>query len=527
MSWDTTLSALGISAGALLMAVSILRFGALMGRASYIRSSEERGVLLRYLGVHRVLMVFFLVGYLVVLAGILTDVHGSFGWDDQSGLVLSEGRHIAHGGQLFVSLIFLFGAIFVLIGLQLQDRMIQGVIAEADQRLESQAALLELQEQLIATDRMVAMGTLAAGVAHEINNPLAYVIANRDLLASEWGREASSGPNSRVNRRLAVMEEGLERVRSIVADLNTYAKPETNADSNAPARLHDVLQAAIAIAGNAIRNRAVLHQEIDPNAIVQGNGRRLEQVFVNVLVNAAQSIPEGDSPNQRIEIITRVEGDTAIIEISDTGKGIPSEHLDRVFDPFYTTKPVGEGTGLGLAISQSIIANSGGSLSILSTVGEGTTVTTCLPIVSSRGAGAQHAVAAKDIDRPPFTARILVVDDEPAICELLVEILSEHEVGTASGGWEAINHLKEARCDLILCDVSMPEVSGLDVLDSIRAKHPDLEDRLIFLSGGSFTSNDLLATGQRPVLAKPFRREDVAHIVNQQLTALGPYRTEA
>jgi len=389
MSWDTTLSALGISAGALLMAVSILRFGALMGRASYIRGSEERRVLLRYLGVHRVLMVFFLIGYLVVLAGILIDVHGSF------------------GGQLFVSLIFLFGAIFVLIGLQLQDRMLRGVIAEADQRVESQAALLELQERLIATDRMVAMGTLAAGVAHEINNPLAYVILNRDLLATEWSREASSGKISQVDRRLAVMEEGLERVRSIVADLNTYAKPETNADSSAPAHLSDVLHAAIAIAGNAIRNRAVLHQEIDPNAIVQGNGRRLEQVFVNMLVNAAQSIPEGDSPNQRIEIITRVGSDTAIIEISDTGQGIPPEHLDRVFDPFYTTKPVGEGTGLGLAISQSIVANSGGSLSISSTVGEGTTVTTRLPLANSQTDTALRDEATNDVERDPVTARIL------------------------------------------------------------------------------------------------------------------------
>jgi hypothetical protein len=116
MSWDTILSGLGISAGALLMAVSISRFGALMGRASYIRDGEERGVLLRYLGVHRVLMLFFLVGYLVVLAGIFTGNHGVF------------------GGQLFVSLIFLFGAIFVFIGLQLQDRMLRGVIVEAEQR---------------------------------------------------------------------------------------------------------------------------------------------------------------------------------------------------------------------------------------------------------------------------------------------------------------------------------------------------------------------------------------------------------
>jgi signal transduction histidine kinase len=277
--------------------------------------------------------------------------------------------------------------------------MLREVIAEAEQRVESQAALLELQEQLLATDRMVAMGTLAAGVAHEINNPLAYVILNRDLLATEWVGEVASGPISQVARRLAVMEEGLERVRAIVADLNTYAKPETDADSNLCAHLSDVLQSAIAIAGNTIRNRAVLHQEIDPNAMVQGNGRRLEQVFLNMLVNAAQSIPEGDSSNQRIGIITRIGSDTAIIEISDTGQGIPSEHLDRVFDPFYTTKPAGEGTGLGLAISQSIVAISGGSLSIASTVGEGTTVTTRLPLVSSQVDTAESDEATNDLER--------------------------------------------------------------------------------------------------------------------------------
>ena len=385
---------------------------------------------------------------------------------------------------------------------------------------ERSQALLDLKEQLIATDRMVAMGTLAAGVAHEINNPLAYVIANRDLLEDELINPSKPGTVSKVNRRLTVMAEGLERVRSIVADLNTYAKPEATPDISATANLSEVIQAAVSIAGNAIRNRATLHQGLRPNTIVQANQRRLEQVLINVLVNAAQAIPEGDSANQHIDISVRTEENLAVIDISDTGAGISPEHIERVFDPFYTTKPVGEGTGLGLAISQSIIAKSGGSIAISSVVGEGTTVSIRLPRTDtpvSNAATSNTTKSAPHTTQPP--ARILVIDDEPAIRELLVEMLAPHQIDTAPGANEALEHLNQRAYDLILCDISMPGMSGIDFLKTLESSNDRASENVIFLTGGAVTAKaaETLSKSRHPVITKPFRFDEVHEIVRQQL----------
>jgi len=385
---------------------------------------------------------------------------------------------------------------------------------------ERSQALLDLKEQLIATDRMVAMGTLAAGVAHEINNPLAYVIANRDLLEDELVNPSKPGTVSKVNRRLSVMAEGLERVRSIVADLNTYAKPETTADISAPANLSEVIQAAVSIAGNAIRNRATLHQNLRPNTIVHANQRRLEQVLINILVNAAQAIPEGDSANQHIEIAVRTEEDLAVIDISDTGTGISSEHIERVFDPFYTTKPVGEGTGLGLAISQSIIAKSGGSISISSVISQGTTVSIRLPLTDTPVSGAVTSDTAENLPPPTQSpARILVIDDEPAIRELLVEMLAPHQIDTVPGANEALGELQQHSYDLILCDISMPGISGIDFLKTLESTNDRASESVIFLTGGAVTAKaaDTLSKSRRPVITKPFRFDEVHEIVRQQL----------
>ncbi|WP_304608627.1 sensor histidine kinase [Hyalangium versicolor] len=258
-----------------------------------------------------------------------------------------------------------------------------GELESANTQLAASLRQLQtMQAQLIFTDRLASMGRLAAGVGHEINNPLAYVLSNLSYVYKELHRTQGTPPSDEDREELltAVKEakDGAERVRIIVQDLKTLSRPDDV--SGGRAELKEVVRAAAKIASHEIRRRARLVEELGEVPPVLGSASRLGQVFLNLLINAAQAIPEGDAEQNEIRVMARQENpQLVVVEIRDTGCGIPPENLDRIFDPFFTTKPVGEGTGLGLSLVHSILTALGATITVQSQPGQGTTFRLGLP----------------------------------------------------------------------------------------------------------------------------------------------------
>jgi two-component system, NtrC family, sensor kinase len=237
-----------------------------------------------------------------------------------------------------------------------------------------------MQARLVLSDRLVAMGTLAAGVAHEINQPLTFVISNLAFLANELRTLAGELPPGRLSEAEEVLREaamGANKVKHIVADLKTFSRAEDEART--AVNLQNVIESALTIARAELRTRARVVRDYADVPPVEGSEGRLGQVFLNLLINAAQAIPAGHPERNEIRVKLRSVQDHVIVEVSDTGGGIPPEMRSRIFDPFFTTKPVGVGTGLGLFVCQSIVTRFGGELAVESEVGRGTTFRILFP----------------------------------------------------------------------------------------------------------------------------------------------------
>ncbi|HZI09388.1 MAG TPA: ATP-binding protein, partial [Myxococcus sp.] len=252
-------------------------------------------------------------------------------------------------------------------------------LARANQDLETNMRTLrQTQAQLVQAGRMAAVGQLAAGVGHEINNPLAYIVSNlehasgeAEALARELGDAQGVGPRLRdVSQALREALHGADRVRRIVRDLRTFSRPDD--EKQGAVELHAVLDSAVKIAMGELRPRAKLMRDYGDVPLVEGNEARLAQVFLNLLVNAAQALPEGRADENEVRLVTRLGQDgTVVAEVRDTGSGIAPEALGRIFDPFFTTKPVGVGTGLGLSLCHAYLSAMGGTISVESEVGRG------------------------------------------------------------------------------------------------------------------------------------------------------------
>jgi PAS domain S-box-containing protein len=333
----------------------------------------------------------------------------------------------------------------------------------------------ELVSRVVFSDRMVSVGTLAGGVAHEINNPLAVISANLELLShsheSDLTREAM---------------QGVDRIRAIVRGLMLFSRADM--DRRATLDLHRVLELAIGITSNEIRHRARLVRNYGTPPAVEGNEARLGHVFINLLVNAAEAIPDGYADRNEITITTRVDdAGWAVVEIRDTGDGIPPEVQGRIFDPFFTTKPVGKGTGLGLSICHGIVRSLGGEIAFRSEPGRGSTFGVTLPPAAT----IPPPPPPPELQPEPFErrGRMLLVDDEVMFAGSLRRLFSgEHDVTVVSSGRHALDRITAGeRFDVILCDLMMPEINGVELHAELRRVAPDQADGMIFLTGGAFS----------------------------------------
>jgi signal transduction histidine kinase len=384
-------------------------------------------------------------------------------------------------------------------------------IREAHERLQREVTQRHRMEaQLRRAQKLEALGRLAAGIAHEINNPLAFVIANLqyvreaiDLPAEKLGQ----APLEELSSALAEACVGGDRIKQIVRDLKAFAQPHD--ESLAVVDVRPVLDFSLKMAAAEIRRRAQLVTRFDEVPAVWAISGRLEQVFVNLLVNAAQSIAPGAVEQNQIRVTVRMlDGDVAV-EIADTGEGIPAGNLERIFDPFFTTKPVGVGTGLGLSICHSIVTAFGGDLTVESEEGKGSTFRVILPSAARADSGPNRTPGTGL--RPPRAARILVVDAEPTVAKAIRRVLSGHKVQTADDGIAALALLSEQPFDLVLYDVMTRDVTPPELHRRLQEMGRGLERRLAFTVAGALAADvaKLVEQNAIPLVDKPFDAAEI------------------
>ncbi len=374
-----------------------------------------------------------------------------------------------------------------------------------------------------AAARLAGVGTLAAGVAHEINNPLAYVLANlswlRDRLDALPPARAPDGwPRAEVTQVLAEAESGAGRVRDIVRDLRHFARPH---EGVGPVDVRGPVRSALAIAQNEISHRARLETRLAEVPAVLGNESRLAQVFLNLLTNAAQAIPEGHASENLIRVsVGRGPVGQVAVEVADSGAGMAPEVRARVFEPFFTTKPVGAGTGLGLFICHGIVAGAGGRIELESEPGRGSTFRVLLPVAAQRPAAPPAAAPASP---GPRRGRVLVVDDDERVGNALRRMLQgEHEVTLEVRARAALERARAGeRWDVLLCDLMMPDMGGMELHEELRRLEPALAARMVFITGGAFTpaARDFLDRVANLRLEKPVGAAALRALVAERLAA--------
>jgi PAS domain S-box-containing protein len=362
---------------------------------------------------------------------------------------------------------------------------------------------VNLQASFERTERLAALGRLSAGMAHEINNPLAFVSLSAEALARRLGMLAPPGPQrEEMLGLLDNVSRGTGRVAAIVRDLKTFSRDAEG--ERGPVDLESVISQSTRMVRHEIAARGTLATDVPALPPVLGEPRKLEQVFVNLLMNALQALPEGRGGHVTIRAL--VEERHVTIDVEDDGSGIASEHLGRIFDPFFTTKPVGVGTGLGLSICHGIVTGFGGDISVVSEVGRGTTVRVRLLRTSARATGPEPIAS---ITRAPRRGRVLVVEDQAPLAKTLARALADqHDVSVVNCAADAITRLSSADgvFDVIVCDMLMPDGTGADVFERVTARRPELAARFVFMTGGAFVSavSDFLDRVPNARLDKPF-----------------------
>lgn len=384
----------------------------------------------------------------------------------------------------------------------------------------------ELAARMMQIDRVAALGTLLAGMGHEINNPLSYLANNLEYslqhleeLREEFRAEGREGLPPAWEVRCSSITEalresglGAERIRDIVSRLRGFSRIDDTAKH--AVSLEGAIESSIRMADGEIRHRARLVRNFSPVAPVEANESQIGQVFLNLLINAAHAVDEGNAERDLITISLFQQNSEVIVEVSDTGTGIPAEIASRVFDPFFTTKPPGQGTGLGLAICQKIVESHGGLLTFRTREGGGTTLRVSLP-------AAESSTPPPETSTPPQPTvgrrRLAIIDDDPMVCRGLKRLLDAgNEVETFTDPHDFLEALaRDEHFDVVFCDLMMPGMTGMEVHDILEERYPEIHSRTVFMTGGAFTpqAEKFLANLRSPLLLKPFDLNQVRDLV--------------
>jgi PAS domain S-box-containing protein len=383
-----------------------------------------------------------------------------------------------------------------------------GITIDTTERNRTEAELARSREALHQSEKLTALGSLLAGVAHELNNPLAVVVAHAALLEEEAVGTTQAADAIRIRR-------AAERCAKIVQTFLAMARQQP--PERRPLDIAAVLRAALELAGYGLRTSGIevvtAFQSDLP--LVEGDESQLQQVFANLIVNAQQAMLEPQRP-RRLTVSAAIDASGMIrIELTDTGTGIAPGAERRIFEPYFTTKAVGAGTGVGLSFSLGVVEAHGGRLELVRSSPEGSTFAVTL---NSSG---RSSLSQKPEDRagPPAakTATVLVVDDEPDLLDALAAILrsSGYAVVTAASGEEAKRVLAEHEVRLVLSDLRMPDLDGPGLFGWLKTEHPQLAERTAFLTGDTLGADAVrfLTKAGRPFLEKPFSPAAVRQLI--------------
>ena len=395
--------------------------------------------------------------------------------------------------------------------------------------------------------RLAGVGTLAAGAAHEINNPLTSILGNLAFVRDELSSVGAALPPARAaqlqeaNQAISEAHQAAARVRDVIRGLRVFSRPDE--ERQEPTDVAWAMSAAVSVTRNELRHRARVTTRYGVAPQVLGSRTRLEQVFANLLVNAAQAIPEGRAAANEVAIaVGTTPAGEVLAEVRDTGIGMTPDVRARIFEPFFTTRPVGSGAGLGLAICHGIVTDLGGRIEVESEAGRGTTVRVILPPMTAAPTTVPAAPAAPPpseaapaetpAEAPaladgwaalPSDARVLLVDDDALIGKVVVRSLAGGpEVVALEDGRAALARLLAGeRFDVVLCDLMMPDFSGMEFHAALHQVRPDLAAQVIFVTGGAFTprARDFLASVGNECLRKPFEPEALRRLVAERLAA--------
>jgi signal transduction histidine kinase len=384
------------------------------------------------------------------------------------------------------------------------------------------ARLAETQEQLVQMEKMASIGLLTAGVAHEINNPLGYILPSFELVEG-WVASAREGKKDERVQSLDDLSElisdcrrGLDRIARLVRQLRVFSHPGRK--DLGPVDVDAIVQSVVSMVERETIGRASVTVYSTHDCIARGNEDQLRQVLLNLLINSTQSFA-ADKTDGRIEVFAERKEEWVNIRVIDNGCGVAPEHLRRVFDPFFTTKPVGRGSGLGLSISRDLVQKMEGKLTLDSHLGRGTSATVALHAWRETPPEQQVVEPPRTptpelLAPPPGTRRlrIIIIEDETALLQPLRRMLSgQHDVLTFSDPRDGMRRLLECEPpDVIICDVNMPEVSGLALYRQVTSARPFLAQRFLFLTGsGSSELPTLRAEAPGRILDKPVHRKEL------------------
>ena len=398
---------------------------------------------------------------------------------------------------------------------QLLVRCIRYAIERNRRRLERES----LAAQMAQTDRLAAVGLLAAGIAHEINNPLTYVVGNIDLALLKIRGTAQAGRMSdpdavaacieTVTSLLTTATQGALRVRTIVRDVNTFTRSR-DLDPT-PVEIGASLEWVLGAAEKETCRTAEVVRDFETVSPVMADEARLGQVFLALMLNACDAFEEADPEHNRIFVRTRMSEGLVRIEVRDNGRGIPREVLARIFEPFFTTKEVGKGTGLGLYVCRNLVRQLGGTVVAESEIGVGTCFTVLLPPAPS-------APFASRVAPSSSSARLLVLDDDAFVLDALSQMLAVHfDVVAVSDIPSARNQAVRGAFDFFLCDLMLPERGSKHLYEWLSQTDPALATRTIFMTGGAFSpeSQQFLRDVENPCLIKPFNVQELEAAMHQ------------
>jgi signal transduction histidine kinase len=387
----------------------------------------------------------------------------------------------------------------------------------AVERILLQQERHRLSERLRSAERLALLGTVAAGMGHEINNPLTYVLGNLQMLDEDLNalaREPDAGRRTELLSGVKLLLDdarlGSERIRAVVDGLRRISRPK--AEPAGVVDLGQVLETSIDIAWNEIRHRARLVRRIESVASVRGDEGRLGQVFVNLLVNAAQAIAPGAAERNEIVVAAEQRNAEVVVSVSDSGQGIGPDVQGRIFEPFFTTKSAAQGTGLGLAVSRNIVIEHGGRIEFESPPSGGALFRVILPALLGEVSQPEESSAPVASGRGR-RLRVLVIDDDPLVVSALKRLLGRsHQVTAVRGAHAALDAVDAGVVfDVILCDLMMPEMTGMDFHAELQRRSAGEAERLVFMTGGAFAAETraFLASVRNPCLEKPFSIEEL------------------